>query len=255
MNRPMRTTSLATVASMLVASAIAMSCSDGSGPAGPRDSGGIVLDASDATPTEDAGSAPRCAVGLTDCDGECVDLGSDFTSCGACGAACATGEVCSGGVCLRGGCPGGTTGCGGSCIDTTSDARHCGGCAVACAGTETCEAGTCVGCGAGVSFAADVQTIFTRSCLGAACHGGMRPAGDVSLEVGRAHAALVGVASSCADARLLVSPGHADESYLVHKIADDRICTGNRMPLGGTALSADEIATIRGWVCGGARND
>jgi len=104
-------------------------------------------------------------------------------------------------------------------------------------------------------FAADVQPIFTASCQGGACHGGMRPAGDLSLEAGMAYDELVGVASGCADGRMLVAPSMPDESYLVHKIEGVRLCGGNRMPLGGGSLSAANIATIRDWICGGARDD
>lgn len=250
MRSPIRTNA----AFILVSSmALMVSCIDPGAPAGPRDAAVVPRTDSGATTTTDAGS-DRCASDLTDCDGSCIDTMRDFANCGACGQTCDAGAVCAAGVC-GGTCPDATTSCGGSCIDTTSDPRHCGGCGVACGAVETCEAGACVGCGTGISFASDVQPILTRTCLGPACHGGMRPAGDLSLESGRAYAAMVGVASSCSDGRLLVAPGDAGESYLVHKITNDRICTGNRMPLGGTGLTAAEIATISDWVCGGARDD
>lgn len=145
--------------------------------------------------------------------------------------------------------------CGGECADLTRDSRHCGSCDVACGAGELCEAGACVPCGEGISFAGDVQPIFTASCGGAACHAGARPAGALLLESGSAHAELVGVASSCPDRRLLVDPGDADGSYLVQKITGAGICQGGRMPLTGPGLSAAQIDAIRGWVCGGARDD
>jgi hypothetical protein len=46
----------------------------------------------------------ECRPGLVECDGRCVDLASDLESCGACGAACASGEACIEAACTT---PGG----------------------------------------------------------------------------------------------------------------------------------------------------
>ncbi len=83
----------------------------------------------------------------------------------------------------------------------------------------------------------------------------MRPSGGLALDAARSYAALVGVPSSCADGRLQVAPGAPDDSYLLHKLTGERLCGGNQMPLGGSSISAAQIETIRGWICGGARND
>ncbi|MEZ4229096.1 MAG: hypothetical protein R3B89_08035 [Polyangiaceae bacterium] len=40
-----------------------------------------------------------CRGGLTECNGECLDLGSDAANCGSCGNACASGVQCVAGVC------------------------------------------------------------------------------------------------------------------------------------------------------------
>jgi hypothetical protein len=227
-------------------------CVDMSEPAGPRTSDG----ASSAVDAGRGDAARTCPEGFHACGGACIDTRADFSNCGGCGIQCAVGAICTGSACIVGECPSGTAECGGSCIDTMTDRRHCGACDQPCPGTDACIDGVCAGCGTGISFAADVQPIFTASCLGMACHADRTsPSGELILEAGSAWAALVGVQSSCSDGRLLVAPGAPDASYLVHKITDDQICSGGRMPLSGRGLSAAEIATIEGWICGGARTD
>jgi hypothetical protein len=56
---------------------------------------------------------------------------------------------------------------------------------------------------------------------------------------------------------LLVKPGSADQSYLVHTIEPDSSRRGGfpRMPLAATPLTANQIATIVNWINrGAARN-
>lgn len=100
------------------------------------------------------------------CDGACIDLSYDEAHCGACGAACAAGEVCLGGNCFTPGdetdCEGTeerdydwdetfdetraeTTllGCGGSCVDPYADPFNCGGCGVVCELGYACNSGNC----------------------------------------------------------------------------------------------------------------
>ncbi|MCD6499937.1 MAG: MYXO-CTERM sorting domain-containing protein [Deltaproteobacteria bacterium] len=47
----------------------------------------------------DSPVVPACDQGLTDCDGDCVDLDSDDDNCGGCGQACASGQTCRDGSC------------------------------------------------------------------------------------------------------------------------------------------------------------
>lgn len=84
-----------------------------------------------------------CVGGLTDCDGECVDLDSDRDNCGSCGHACGAGQVCDGGTCLDE-CPAGTTECGGDCVNLDEDDDNCGTCGHACPSDRHCEGGDCV---------------------------------------------------------------------------------------------------------------
>lgn len=100
-----------------------------------------------------------CAAGETFCQtgvkngvsvGACYDLRSDIRSCGACGAACSTGEHCDFGIC-RIDCAAGTADCNGSksdgCeVNTNADPKNCGGCGMACDGVagQACVGGRCV---------------------------------------------------------------------------------------------------------------
>src|SRR5687768_5624199 len=76
-----------------------------------------------------------CTGGLTRCGSVCVSVATSSEHCGACGAACGAGEVCSSGDCV---CATGTTDCGGTCTDLSSNNAHCGGCGIACTGSDVC---------------------------------------------------------------------------------------------------------------------
>jgi hypothetical protein len=106
------------------------------------------------TPTPDAATSPTdgavrdqaagCAAGTLLCAGLCSNVSVDPVNCGACGTRCATGQVCTSGVC---GCRTGQTTCSGACVDTTSDAKNCGACGTACAAGMVCSQSKCAsGC-------------------------------------------------------------------------------------------------------------
>jgi hypothetical protein len=106
-----------------------------------------------------SGAAP-CLAGSTQCGDTCVDTDSDNLHCGACDAACATGEACIVGKCEKQSvdCPAPFVTCGGACVDPKKDHDFCGAssdCAganagVACQAGELCAMGTCVAdCAAG----------------------------------------------------------------------------------------------------------
>ena len=88
-------------------------------------------------------AAPSCEAGDTLCGTSCVDTGADPRHCGACGVACADGEVCSEGACTAT-CPAGQTLCEDGCFDLGSSRDHCGACGRTCAEGELCAANDCV---------------------------------------------------------------------------------------------------------------
>ena len=92
------------------------------------------------TPVDSGGGG--CNGGTTACGSACADTSKDRDNCGACGKACAAGEVCTQGKCALD-CVGGTTKCGTACVDTNNDPSNCGTCGKICASGETCKTGTC----------------------------------------------------------------------------------------------------------------
>jgi hypothetical protein len=112
----------------------------------------------------DPRSTPECEVGLSLCEGECVDSASDARHCGGCDNACPGSQVCRAGGCTElergngggsggaGGvaCDDGLTDCGGRCVDLDREADHCGACGAACLPNQTCAGGECA-CTEGLS--------------------------------------------------------------------------------------------------------
>lgn len=96
-------------------------------------------------------------------------------------------------------------------------------------------------------------SIFSRTCANGRCHSGARPSAGLSLEAGKTHGQLVGVASTSAAGQTRVVAGNAAESLLVKllKAPSNGVA---RMPVGGS-LTAAEIAAVEAWVAAGAKND
>ncbi len=99
--------------------------------------GGGCVDTTDSTKAEAV-----CGNGFAKCGDACVDTTLDVANCGACGTACAAGELCSAGVCGLD-CLGGTTKCDATCVDTMLDVANCGACGTKCAAGEVCSKGAC----------------------------------------------------------------------------------------------------------------
>jgi hypothetical protein len=97
------------------------------------------------------------------------------------------------------------------------------------------------------------DNVFTTSCAG--CHTGptsnLLPAGlDLTSEA-QSYAALVGVASLWVPALDRVTPGDADNSYLIQKL-EGTASGGAQMPLGLMPLGQTTIDAIRQWIDDGA---
>ncbi len=83
----------------------------------------------------------ECPVGTFNC-GICTDLLNDPANCGACGAVCAQGHVCTSGACVLS-CQEGYADCSGTCRDLMTDQYNCGTCGLTCAAGYLCIDGSC----------------------------------------------------------------------------------------------------------------
>jgi hypothetical protein len=123
-------------------------------------------------------------------------------------------------------------------------------------GEDSSDAAFTIAPPAGLSFARDVQPIFTARCTTQFCHGHESQVALLDLSAGRSHAALVEVPSATAACRAFVRvrAGMPEASYLLWKLTGSGTClAGVRMPKDAAALGAAELSTIRGWISEGAR--
>jgi hypothetical protein len=106
-----------------------------------------------------------------------------------------------------------------------------------------------------VSFAKDVAPILKTRCV--MCHLTGQEPGNMKLVPKAAHASLVGVKATETSLNR-VEPGKPEQSYLVRKIEGTHVAaggSGERMPMGGDPLPAEQIATIRAWIEQGAQDN
>jgi hypothetical protein len=106
-----------------------------------------------------------------------------------------------------------------------------------------------------VSFANDVQPIFTTNCALSGCHTGANPTGSLNLSAGSSRAQLVNIAAVGFPGATRVIPGDASNSYLIRKLEGGPNISGSRMPEGAAALPAATIQKIRDWITAGALNN
>jgi hypothetical protein len=112
---------------------------------------------------------------------------------------------------------------------------------------------------ASVSFANNIQPIFTASCaVSSACHAGVVPAQNYDLTAGKSLAQSINVKSS-QNAKLdRIEPGRPERSYTFIKTGavPGAQLLGTLMPqgcpgaplAGAQCLSADQIEAIRTWI-------
>lgn len=119
--------------------------------------------------------------------------------------------------------------------------------------------------GGGISYSSDVRPIFaSRGCL--TCH---HDDSAINVDIADPFSepnGMVGSLNTWAEAKpeggtpmLNVSPGDADESFLIDKIlvpyVTDPSIGGGPMPLNLERLTDQEIADLRAWIDAGANND
>jgi hypothetical protein len=184
------------------------------------------------------------------CGGACVNVLASGEHCGGCDQPCDPGLFCLAGACV-GDC-GALAACGGGCVNTETDPQHCGDCDSPCSAGAECSGGSCACAEPAVSFASDLQPIFTSRCTSMGCHGFPMPQEGLDLRVGASFGDLVDVTSSQCGDRLLVAPGDASSSYLLDKLLGVDLCFGTQMPKDPPTLSPAELDLVSSWICQGA---
>jgi len=107
----------------------------------------------------------------------------------------------------------------------------------------------------GVRFVRDIQPILNQRCV--MCHQEGSALGGLSLEPKDAFRSLVAAPSTEAPLPR-VTPGSPDRSYLWHKLRGTHVeagGNGNRMPLGGTEMPAEELRRLQAWIEEGAKRN
>ncbi len=103
--------------------------------------------------------------------------------------------------------------------------------------------------GAPVSYARDIQPLFSSSCGGAGCHINQSVNG---VELTNYQQVMSSIGVQYGEA--IVDPGDPDSSPLVDKI-EPTPQFGTRMPQNRAPLSAQKITLIRTWIAEGAANN
>ena len=103
-----------------------------------------------------------------------------------------------------------------------------------------------------------VKVLFQMSCGTGNCHLNGHNEGKLKLDGSVAYAQLVGVAAKVAPAKLRVVAGDPAASFLMTKITGTVANDGSEgaaMPLIIGQLQPDQIALVKAWIEGGAKDD
>lgn len=107
------------------------------------------------------------------------------------------------------------------------------------------------------TFTADIQPIFEDACTISGCHGGPEAETGLDLDPDGAYDMLVGVSSAQLPSMKRVEPSDAENSYLVHKMADTHLDvdgSGDIMPP-VVGSSSSDVQLVIDWIAAGALND
>ena len=105
------------------------------------------------------------------------------------------------------------------------------------------------------TFSSIQQNIFNVSCAVSGCHAGSGSPWGLDLAAGAAYDNLVNAPAGSKPGTNRVSPGDADNSYLVQVLEGAPGITVPRMPFGIGSLTDEQITAVRDWINDGAKND
>jgi hypothetical protein len=107
---------------------------------------------------------------------------------------------------------------------------------------------------AGATFNDVYTKILKGSCAGGYCHGGSAGGWSVKSDAAGTYAELVGPTSSACSGLKKVEPGQPEKSSLYLKVRGmfSGVCTGSKMPTGGS-LSSTQLEIVRSWIAAGAK--
>jgi hypothetical protein len=170
-------------------------------------------------------------------NGQCVDVTTDYSNCGACGNLCTSGALCSNGMCL---CPGAEFFCAptmsfptGQCVDLLTDSINCGACGALCLQGAICQSGVC-------TFPGSLYDPNNCGSFGTVCSAGVGCQGGVC---------------SCAGATSMCAGRCADTNRDPNNCA----ACGNHCPAGEVCANGACVCTVPvpdiAAICGGACDD
>jgi hypothetical protein len=97
-----------------------------------------------------------------------------------------------------------------------------------------------------ITFAADIQPIFTARCAVSGCHVNPGPSANLNLSAGVAYTNIVNVPTEVFTPGVRVTPFSPDSSVLYLLVED------GLMPARGSRLTSKQLAGIKTWIEEGA---